>query len=77
MCFHTWDSAPCLGRLAGHTAEFCIFVYTCTISTFEPCNVETSLRISKWWEMTRLLLTVIRRKTSASGEVEASQNMAE
>ena len=59
----------------------CLLFLPPVFVTFEPCNVKTSQKMSKWWvndeKWRDYFLTIINTKTSASGEVEASQNMAE
>ena len=44
------------------------------VCEFEPCNVKTSANDEKWWDCFWLVITL---KKSASGEVEAKQNMAD
>ena len=44
------------------------------VVTFQPCCVKRSVNDEKWWDC---FVAIISSKISASGEVEASQNMAE
>ena len=53
-----------------HTAD----ASTSVFSLFEPCKFKTSQNDEKWWDCFQSRIVT---NSSASGKVEASQNMAE